>query len=163
MQIIDVVSNTITRPNDTTAYTSGDLVANSTTANLVTPFSFRIPYGWGLKVHRVSLLRSATSVTNASFRVHLYKDSPTVANGDNGAWSSTVSGWQGSTDVTGTAPAFSDSASAIGVFVNNSVFTPQIILTDVDQYIYGLLEARGAYTPAAQETFIIRLVGEVYK
>ena len=162
MKIIETVSNTITRPADTTAYTSGDLIANSTTAGSVTPFTFFIPYGRGLLVNRAAVYRSATSVTNASFRVHLYKDSPTVANGDNGAISSTRSGYQGFIDVVGTAPAFSDAAAAFGIYVNNALAAPMLILTDVDQLIYGLLEARGAYTPSSAETVVLSLIGEAY-
>lgn len=162
MRIIEVTSQTITRPADTTAYASGDLVANSTTAGSVTPFVLKIPYGTGLKVHRAGLRRSDTDVTNASFRLHLYKDSPTVTNGDNGAWLSIVAGHQGFIDIVGTAPAFSALAQAWGVYVNNSVYSPLIVLTDKDRYIYGLLEARAAYTPASAETFSVSLVGEAY-
>ena len=162
MKIIQSISNTITRPADTTAYTSGDLIANSTTAGSVTPFTFYIPEGRGLKVWRAKLDRSNTSVTNASFRLHLYKDSPTCANGDNGAWSTTRSGYINSIDIVGTSPAFTDTASASGVWVNNSVFAPLMVVTDVDQIVYGLLEARAAYTPASGETFSVTLIGEAY-
>ena len=39
-RIADIVTATLTRPADTTAYASGDLVANSTTAGSVTPLTF---------------------------------------------------------------------------------------------------------------------------
>ena len=162
MKIVDITSTTITRPADTTAYASGDLVANSTTAGSVTPFVFRIPYGQGLMIHRVGLTRSDTDVANASFRVHFYKDSPTVTNGDNGAWLSIIAGHQGSVDVVGTSPAFSAGARAFGVYVNNSVYAPLWVLADVDRYLYALLEARAAYTPASAETFTLNVVGEAY-
>lgn len=161
MKIISI-SNSLTRPSDTTAYTSGDLIANSTTANSVTPLSFFIPYGPGFRLERVEIARSATSVTNASFRVHLYKDSPTVANGDNGAISSTKAGYQGFVDVVGTGTAFSDGASAYGVYINNSVYAPMLMLADVDRKLYALLEARGAYTPSSGEVFTVTLIGESY-
>lgn len=162
MKIIDITSTTITRPADTTAYASGDLIANSTTAGSVTPFTFRIPYGRGLVIYRAGVSRSDTDVTNASFRIHLYKDSPTCANGDNGAWSTDVAGHQGFIDVVGTSPAFTDNAQAFGVYLSNSVYAPMLVLTDTDRYLYALLEARAAYTPASAETFTLSLIGEAY-
>ena len=161
MQIIEA-SASLTRPADTTAYASGDLIANSTTAGSVTPLTFFIPYGRGLRLAKVNLKRSATSVTNASFRLHLYKDSPTVTNGDNSAWLSIEAGYQGSVDIVGTSPAFSDAAKATGTYVVNSNYAPFFLFTDADQFIYGLLEARGAYTPASAEIFTAYLIGEAY-
>src|ERR1041385_1792793 len=106
MQLLRL-STTFVRPNDTTAYANGDLVANSTTANSVTPMTFKAPLR-GIRLWRVFLFRTSTTVTNAKFRLHLFNDSPTVANGDNGAFSSTVSSYQGSVDIDGSGQAFSD-------------------------------------------------------
>lgn len=162
MQILSVTSNTITRPNDTTAYASGDLVANNTTAGSVTPFSWNVGAFRGTKIWRVGIAKSSTSVTNAAYRVHIYNDSPTVANGDNGAWSSTRARYVGFVDVAAPAAAFSDAYYANGIFVNNSLQAPLFAYLDLDGYLYGLLEARGAYTPTAQETYAITLFGEAY-
>ena len=77
-------SASFTRPGDTTAYASGDLVANSTTAgSVVTPVvpvsrSRRVPSAEQLRVDRIKLLKSTVTTTNASFRVHLYKAAPTT-------------------------------------------------------------------------------------
>jgi hypothetical protein len=161
MQIIQC-SSSFTRPNDTNQYTSGDLVSNSTSNTSVTPLTFSISYGRGLELHRVELIRSSTTVTDAQFRLHLYKDSPTAANGDNSAWSTTVSGYQGFVDIDGQTPAFTDDSRAYGVPVSNSVFAPMLILTDFDRLVYGLLEARDTYTPTAQEVFTVRLIGKAY-
>lgn len=151
-----------TRPSDTTQYGSGDLIANSTTNTQVSPMTFTIPYGRGFKLWRVHIMKSGTTVTDAQFRLHLYKDSPTVANGDNSAISSIVAGYIGFVDVDGQAPAFTDDSMAAGVPVNNSVFAPMLILADPDCKLYGLLEARDTYTPASAEVFTISLVGEAY-
>jgi len=162
MKILKATSQTITRPSDTTAYASGDLVANSTTAGSVTPFAFRVGKAAGVKLWRVSLAKSAASVTNASFRVHLHNDSPTVANGDNGAISSIAASYIGFVDIAAPATAFSNTFVASGIYVNNSLAAPLFLTADVDGRIYGLLEARGAYTPASDETFAITLFGETY-
>lgn len=162
MQILSSTSNTITRPNDTTAYASGDLVANSTTAGSVTPFSWNVGIFRGLKIWRVGISKSSASVTNASYRVHIYNNSPTVANGDNGALSSIRASYVGFVDVAAPATAFSDAYFANGIFTNNSLQAPLFTYVDLDGYLYGLLEARGAYTPTAEETYAITLFGEAY-
>lgn len=162
MKVIEATA-TFTRPNDTTSYVSGELIANSTTAGSVSPMAFRIPYGRGFRIWRAQILKSSTTVTAASFRLHLYKDSPTVANGDNAAWSTTVSGYQGAIDIDGTGAAFTDDAKAAGVYVTNSVFAPMFVVADTDMKLYGLIEARGSYAPAAQEVFTVTLLGESYQ
>jgi hypothetical protein len=162
MRIVELTGTTFTRPNDTTAYASGDLVANSTTAGSVVPITFRLVYGRGLMIHRAGLSKSTASVTNAAFRLHIYKDSPTVANGDNGAWSSISGKYQGSIDLAAPGTAFSNDFQSYGVYVNNSVYAPLYITADADMRVYGLLEARGAYTPGAQETFTPSLIGQAY-
>lgn len=141
-----VISATLTRPADTTAYASGDLVANSTTAGSVVPLSLEnfARAGATSKIRRVRIDASKADVTNASFRVHFYGASPTVANGDNGAFSSTQSSWLGSVDVT-VGQLFSNGASGTATTEINGKF----------QTVYVLLEARAAYTPASAGTFTL--------
>lgn len=146
------------RPADTTAYASGDLVANSTTAGSVTPMSWTVNRvsTYGGRVRRARLKKSGTTTTNATFRLHLYTSSPTIANGDNAAWSTTNSTYLGSFDLdmtASTARVFSDSA---GVIAAPSVGS-EINFVPSTTTIYGLLEARAAYTPASGETFTCEL------
>ncbi len=146
-------SDTFVRPADTTAYASGDLVANSTTAGSVVAMDFAVARstGRGGMIRRVHLHKTDTGITNASFRVHLYSEAPAVTNGDNGAWLSTKSAaYLGSFDVT-VDKAFSDGAAGIGVPNNGSEVN---FLSDT---VYALIEARGAYTPASGETFRVDL------
>lgn len=144
-----------TRPSDTTAYASGDLVANSTTAGSVVPIPFKVartslPFS---TLDRVRLLKSGTSVTNASFRLHFYTTAPTPSNGDNGVWLTTQAGYLGAVDVT-VDKAFSDGAAGIGAF---GVGLKIPSTRDTDGTVYGLLEARGAYTPISAEVFTATL------
>ena len=74
---INNLSASFTRPNDTTAYASGDLVANSTTAGSVVPLQIDLgnvaAVGHGItRITRARLTKSGTSPTNANFRIHLY-------------------------------------------------------------------------------------------
>lgn len=152
---ISTPSANFNRPADTTAYASGDLVANSTTAGSVVPLSWtlaRVAAGSGM-VRKARLKKSGTSVTNASFRLHLYSASPTVTNGDNGAWLSTHAGYLGSLDFT-VDKAFSDAAAGNGAPVTGSEVNFSLAS---GQTVYGLIEARGAYVPASGETFTVEL------
>ena len=116
----------------------------------------RVAAGSG-SIRRAQVKKSGTSVTLASFRLHLYTSSPTIANGDNAAWSTTHSGYLGSIDVV-VDKAFSDGAGGNGMPNVGSDINFKLAS---GQTIYGLLEARAAYTPASGETFTIIL--EVYQ
>ncbi len=155
-----VVSYNFNRPANTTPYASGGLVANSTTAASVTPLSWnaaaRVAAGTGM-VRRARLKTSSTSVANASFRLHLYATDPSAAtgitNGDNGAWLTKHAGWMGSFDIT-VDKVFSDAAAGIGL---PTVGSEHNFALASGQTIWGLLEARAAYTPTSAETFTVEL------
>lgn len=150
----DIVGGNFTRPADTTAYASGDLVANSVTAGSVVPITITASLANDGKVAipRVRLKKSNTSLTNASFRVHLYKSSPTCTNGDNGAWLTTESTYIGAFDVT-MDRAFSDGAKGTGVpLIGNFVLAEMASGT---MTIFALIEARAAYPPASAEVFTL--------
>ena len=152
-------SASFTRPNDTTAYASGDLIANSTTAGSVTPMSFQIASGIGFSIWRASVKFNSATPTNAQFKLHLYKASPTVTNGDNGAWLSTESGYLGSISVDASTLTFSDSTTGWSA----QLTAPLTVPTDTNPgKLFGLLTATAAYTPIANEVFTVTLVGESY-
>jgi hypothetical protein len=154
--LIQMAIAQFTRPADTTAYASGDLVANSTTAGSVVPMTFNTARdtGAGGVISRVRLRKSGTSITSASFRLHLYNVSPTVSNGDNGAWLTTGAGtYIGSFDIT-MDKAFSDGAVGVGI---PTVGTDIRFRLRSGSTHYGVLEARAAYTPANAEVFTVEL------
>jgi hypothetical protein len=142
-----------TRPSDTTAYASGDLVANSTTAGSVVPLTLLAAsdVGGPRLLRRVRVRKSGTGVTNASFRLHLYSAVPVAANGDNSAWStSAVASYLGAMDVT-VDRAFTDGAAGIAVPLHGSE-----IAVNAQVAVYALIEARAAYTPASGEIFTLQ-------
>lgn len=153
-QVFEAIAPTFTRPNDTTAYAAGDLVANNTTAGSVVPLSFTLP-SRRAKVYGIKVTKSAAAVTNAKFLLHLYKTSPTPANGDNGAWSTTSSGWIGSMSVDMSVNTFTDTNTSSST---NTTTAPLAFVASGN--LFGLLTATAAYTPAAQETFSVSLLGE---
>lgn len=156
-----VLSSSFTRPADTTAYASGDLVANSTTAALVTPMSFDLspyqrPFGMAGMVRRVRISKTGTTATNAAFYAHLYTASPTPANGDNAAWSTNkATNYLGYLNVS-SMTAFTDGCNGRGAPANGTEINFNATMLD-STALYCLLEARGAYTPASAEVFTVRL------
>jgi hypothetical protein len=150
---VKIVYDSFTRPADGNAYTSGDLVANSTTAASVVPMTFAFQdWARGGLIRRCRIRKSGTSVTSASFRLHLYTSKAiTCANGDNGAWSTNLaSNYVGAFDIT-VDKAFTDGASGNGIPIMGSEINFQ------RNTYYGLLEARDAYTPSSAETFLVEL------
>lgn len=151
-------SASFTRPNDTTAYASGDLVANSVTAGAVVPLRIDLgnvaAVGHGMtRITRARLTKSGTSPTNANFRIHLYEAAPTPANGDNGAWSTDkAANWLGNIDVTSML-AFTDGCTGTGSATAGS----EMFLRLASGSIFALLEAKAAYAPVANEAFTLTL------
>lgn len=154
--ILAAYSASFTRPADTTAYASGDIVANSPTAGSVVPMNFgdvRKGPGFGSRIRRVRLTKSSAPVTNAQFRLHLFNVLPTVSSGDNAAIAITTgaAGYIQSLDLT-IAQTFGDGATVQGTTEVNVV----------SGTLYGLLECRGAYTPTSGEIFTVGLEVELY-
>jgi hypothetical protein len=147
-------SASFVRPADTTAYASGDLVANSTTAGSVAPMSWTISRqgsGAGGMIRRVRIRKTSTGTTGASFRLHLYSASPTPSNGDNGAWlTNRAADYIGAFDCT-IDRVFTDGAAGNGVPMTGSE------INFAADTVFGLLEARGAYAPGNAETITVIL------
>lgn len=150
---VSVISATFIRPANTTAYTSGDLVANSATASAVIPMSFKVSDKQrGGMIRRAVIRKSGTVVTDASFRLHLYRTNTiTCANGDNGAFSTNrAAAYAGAIDVT-VDRVFTDGSVGNGVPLTGAEISMN---ADV---CFGLLEARGAYVPASAEAITVEL------
>lgn len=147
------ISASFTRPANTTAYATGELVANSVTAGSVVPMAFKLDNSFPMgqfRLTRARLYKSGTVITNATFRLHLYQALPTVTNGDGGAWlSNNAANWLGNIDISSML-AFSDGAAGTGSCPAGS---EQFIREGSGTVIYGLLAALGAYTPASAEQF----------
>ena len=161
-----VITGSFTRPADTTAYASGDLVANSTTVADVAPITFSFPEDTTpgnatakadksvLQFMGVKLAKSGTSTTNASFRVHLFSQNPCatsplgITNADNGAFSVNKAGYIGSVDIT--LLGMKDGAVAVAS-ADMKTFGPE------EATLFAFVEARAAYTPASEEVFTVEL------
>lgn len=152
-----IAASAFTRPSNTTAYASGDLVANSVTNTSVTPISLALARteGGTVQIRRARLLKSQAGTTNAAFRVHFFTSSPTVTNGDNGAFEPAAhAGYVGSVDIPNanfvgfTAGAQGNGAPLVGQEITATAASGSKV-------IYALVEAKAAYTPASAETFTL--------
>jgi hypothetical protein len=140
-----IAAASFTTPSGTTAYSAGQLIANSATAGSVTPLSFtvcRVNAGT-FQIDRIRAKTTDTGFAGQTLRIWLYKDAPTLTNGDHGTALSTESNFLGETYVT-LASHFSDYEKGIGVPVGG------LIKGDCatgSQVIYGLVVAGTAITP----------------
>lgn len=152
-----VVGGSFTRLANTTAYVSGQLIANSATPGSVAPIACAVARknaGTGV-ITGVRLSKSGASLANAAFRVHLFKTSPTTAVGDAGTFAGGVNGVTaialGYVDVT-MDQAYSDGAKGFA--------SSQAKAFDAgagSQNIFALIEARAAYVPVSAEIFTVAL------
>lgn len=152
------LSATFTRPSNTTAYASGDLVANSVTAGSVTNMSVtaaRVAAGSGL-IQSIHFRKSSTSVTTASFRIHVFTAAPTYqTNGDNDPMNANMATGMashiGEFDITLTSAA-ADGAGGLALPTGN---LPVPFKLASGQTLFFTVEAKSAYTPASAEVFTI--------
>lgn len=156
----------LTRPADTTAYASGDGIANSTTAGSVTPFEFEVARengGRGLIIGADLMTNSASAF--GAIRLHLFNRAPFVAGGyqaDNAALALTYAALQTGSGTTNpknnyigyvdftTFVAHSSSAVSIGTSEQTEL---NFACEGDSKKIYGLLEARAAITPTSGQLF----------
>lgn len=155
-----IAGGNFSRPANTDPYAAGDLVANALLANAVGAIQItaaRVNGGTG-RILRASLAKSTGDLTNAQFRVHLYKNDPAAAAGisfgDNGAWLTKQAGYLGSFDIT-MESTFSDAAKgfgapSVGAFISFETAAGS-------QLLYALVEARAPYAPASAESFTLAL------
>lgn len=156
------VSATITRPSDTTAYSANDSVSNSTSAPTALSFSGIFPNSGNdgyLIAARATVQGSAFSGT---LRLHLYSSTVSAIN-DNAAFTLLYSNRAtkiGYIDFVGFqyGGSGSDCSEAYGVFSTGS-YLPVALSTGTT--IYGLIEARSAFTPTSAQQFFFELKAQL--
>ena len=153
---------TIERPDNTTGYTAGDVIgiadsgtpANAGSAIITLPSIG--PAGGYILVQSVRLMIGLSSVTSgmAAFRLHLYTTSPTAIL-DNAAFdlvSGEVSSYAGFIDL----PTPADFGS---ILVSQLDYAGTLLkLAAGSSTLYAELETRGAYTPAAETLYDLRVL-----
>jgi hypothetical protein len=160
------IAATFTRPSNTTAYAAGDVVGPVTTDAVETlSGAGRSNGGTGRIVAAVLETNNAT-VTNGTFRVHLFNASFTPE-ADNAAFASlhtNRASYQGYFDFN-ILVADSASAGAAVAQLRNATDVDNGIPLDFecaagDTALYAVIVALGAYTPASAQVFRLSVVVE---
>lgn len=149
-------AQSFTRPANTTAYTAGDLIANSTTAGSVDPITNA---GNGTNGFITGGVCGMSASTSCTIRVHFLKTDHAVTNGDNGALVFTsldTTNYIGymDFDFEGT-PVTAIGSSGGGVAHSASAPLSYTGLTGGN--IYAFFQARTGFTPANAGTFSLRI------
>ena len=145
---------TITRPSNTTAYTAGDVVGDTSGSAIITLSNIG-PSGGYVLVQSVSLIFSDSAVISGmgSYRLHFYSASPTAI-ADNAVFD-LVSGERAN------YMGFVDLATPVDF--GSSLYTQTdypgrlIKLAAGSTTLYAELETKGAYTPASASTIDVRV------
>ncbi len=149
-------SASFTRPADTSAYQAQDVVSNSTTAPSVLTFAdvARLNGGSGL-ILSARHIKNSTTVTGASYRLHLYRSAPAAIN-DNAPFTllfANRANRVGFIDFThGSGGAGSDASNALTTFANLP-----FVCAAGSRNLFGILTMLSAYTPASAEQHFIEL------
>lgn len=157
-----VAGGSFTLPANTT-FASGQLIANSNTNTSVTPItvaaarasSGSVAGGGTGRVKRVRVSTNKTGMAGTEIvRVHFFKNLPTVANGNGGAFSVNGVGaiWLGHADVT-LSQVFNDGSKGIAAPAIGQDITFDAAANSAN--IYALLEARSAITGTSGDTWAV--------
>lgn len=163
---IVVAGATFTTPAGTTAYSSGDLIANSGTAASVTPLQFtvcRVNQGTGALL-RARIKTTETGQAGKVILLKLYRSDPSassgITNGDNGAWLTKEADYFATISVT-LDQHFSDFEKGVGILDQGSI--AGFDCGSGSQLLYGLLVqgAGGSGTLVGAKTYTAVLETEV--
>lgn len=150
-----VTKVSITRPNNTTEYTAGDVIGTATDATSAIAFSGLANAQRAAQIIGSSLRIDVNAVPSGmtSFRLHLYNVTPPSAIYDNVAWdlpSGDRASYIGYIDL-GTPV---DLGSTLYV---ESSSQAKLIVIPAAGVVYGYLVNNGTHTPAAQTVYTITL------
>lgn len=149
----------LTRPANTTAYAANQLVCAASCAPLQVTLTLT-PGATGTNA-RLLLLKSGSSLTNASFNIWLFKAAPTLPAGDQasyvGPYAADISSGAYLGEFSCTSMANTNDASAQAYSECTPVgqtWIPYQTLSG-QTYVDALISTGGAYTPVSGETFTL--------
>jgi hypothetical protein len=168
------VQTTLTRPADTTAYTAGDAVSNSTSAPTAISLADVVDINGGSgAIVEVMLECNLATVTNGTFRVYFFNTTFTP-NNDNAAFDKLHANGaylQGYVDLPILVADSSSAAAAatritvgqggsVGVGGGDDGLPLRFTCASGDNDLYVVIVATGAYTPSSGEVFRLSVVVE---
>jgi hypothetical protein len=154
------IAANFTRPSDTTAYASGDVVCNSTSAPVIMTFA-RASADAVSFIQQATLVDSANVATKPDLELWLFDTTITMDN-DNAAFTPTdaelrtligVIAFPTASFKVGDATAGADGNSICDIQGLNI----QVNTTPNTNAIFGVLVVRNAYVPVSGERFDVRL------
>lgn len=154
----------LTRPSNTTAYSSGQIVCASTCAPLTIVAGRNNPTSPGSGIITgVSLLKSGNGTSGATFNVFFYSASPTFPasladqSGYVGPYAADIKTgiYVGSASCSTTNNTSDSSAQVWYVCSINSGGINGLNFKTTGGLLYAVIEATGAYTPASGEKFYV--------
>lgn len=152
---------TLTRPADTTAYAANDAVSNSTSAPALLQFSNVLPLAGADGLIVAARCMTNQSTFTGSLRLHLFKTSAPTPINDNSPqtvlWANRAVRI-GYIDFAGftTGGTGSDCAITLGTFPGSGNALP-VELDSGQTSLWGMVETRGAFTPASGQQFFFAL------
>lgn len=162
MQAVAQPLATFTRPNDTTAYADGDVVGDSTSAVSALRFPGAAGDGFGGVIRSAHLTSNAIPGTKLNADLWLFNAPPANTYGnDNDAFALNDVDRDklvGIISLDGaTAANVKVSTANYAVIAQGLAIPFKLQKTGSETALYGVLVARNAYTPAAQEAFTVKL------
>jgi hypothetical protein len=155
-----LISASLTRPADTTAYTALDALSSSTSSPTLLTFTniARINEGSGYLVKARLVTNQPTNA--ARFRLHLYNTAVTAIN-DNAPFTLLYANRATKIgtldfDALGTEGSGSDCAEA-----TNASARLKFVCAAASRTIYGILETRDGFTPTSGQLFFVELMAEI--
>lgn len=153
------ITGTFTRPADTTAYTTGDAVTNSTSAPVPITLAdaARVAAGGG-KIINARLVKSSTGAAASGFRAYIYVATLTPPN-DNAAFAIAIA--QKATRVGYVDMTTVVTGSNCVEFYGTPVYTNGMPYSlPAGTSLFAVLSSLGSYTPASAEVFDLYLYVE---
>lgn len=156
------ISASFTRPNDTNQYTAGDVICNSTSAPVIMTFSGAVNTDFQMGIiAQATLIDSANQSTKLDAELWLFDTTVTMDN-DNAAFTPTDTECGTLVGIIPFSTSYWKAGDATSGAGGNAVCHVQGLVipfnvVHASNALYGILVARNAYTPVAQEVFTVRL------
>lgn len=150
------IATSFTRPGDTTTYTAGDVMCNSTSAPVVLTFAnMARANGLGGLIQNSRLIFDEAPTLKLDSELYLFDTSPTIQN-DNAAWAPTTADLANLVGVIPFPTANFKTGSGNGVIDNqNEAISFQCAAGSTS--LFGIVVARNAYVPGNGKVYRFRL------
>ena len=157
---------TFTRPADTTQYAAGDALSDNATTPTAATFllsGLSTVMGSGGMIDAVTLYKSDSDLTGASFQVNFFDTQPAAAGWeDNAAIAITDAEWKRCIGFAQLVTGTDSSAVQTGdVFCKSNLNLPYEYVTG-DSPIYPVITLLGTYTPASAEAITLVVSGRQF-